>query len=44
MCLPGTYLVLGLWSADVSSSLVSNPVGDAYLNIMELVSLAQIGH
>lgn len=33
MCLLSTSLVLGLWGADVACSLVSNPVGDTYLNI-----------
>lgn len=33
MCLLSTSLVLRLWGADVACSLVSNPVGDTYLNI-----------
>lgn len=33
VCLLSTSLVLGLWGADVACSLVSNPVGDTYLNI-----------
>lgn len=44
VCLLSTSLVLGLWGADVA--LVSNPVGDTFLNIyiVEWVGLAEIVH